>query len=72
MQELFEMALNVTEPWYIKDVKFDSEVKRLDIYLDFKKGSVFTYKDDDTELAGLKVRMTLKAAIKRGEHPATC
>ncbi len=65
MQELFEMALNVTEPWYIKDVKFDSEVKRLDIYLDFKKGSVFTYKDDDTELAGLKAYDTTQ---KRWRH----
>ena len=41
MQELFEMALNVTDPWYIKDLKFDSEAKRLDIYIDFKKGSIF-------------------------------
>lgn len=48
------MALNVREPWYIKDLDFDSEVKRLDIYLDFKKGSVFTYREDDKELAGLK------------------
>jgi transposase len=54
MQKLFEMALNVKEPWYIKDLKFDNEAKRLDIYLDFKKGSVFSYTKDDSEIAGLK------------------
>jgi transposase len=54
MQELFEMALNVAEPWYIKDVKFDSKEKRLDIYLDFSRGSVFTYKEDENEITGLK------------------
>ena len=65
MQELFEMALNVTEPWYIRDLEFDSEAKRLDIYIDFKKGSVFTYKDDDTEFAGLKAYDTTQ---KRWRH----
>lgn len=54
-KELFQMALNVTDPWYIKDLEFDSEAKRLDIYLDFKKGSTFSHiADDETELAGLK------------------
>jgi len=31
----------------------------LDIYLDFSRGSVFTYKEDEKEIAGLKP-MTLK------------
>ena len=54
-QELFQMALNVTDPWYVKDLKFDSDNKRLDIYIDFKRGSTFSYQsDDETELVGLK------------------
>ncbi len=54
-KELFQMALNVTEPWYIKDLEFDSEAKRLDIYLDFKKGSTFSYTtEEEKELVGLK------------------
>lgn len=53
-QELFQMALNVTDPWYIKDLQFDSETKRLDIYIDFKKGSTFSYTDNDKEIIGLK------------------
>jgi transposase len=54
-KELFQMALNVTDPWYVKDLEFDSEAKRLDIYIDFKKGSTFSHSaDDETELIGLK------------------
>lgn len=50
------MALNVTDPWFIKDVKFNLESKRLDIYIDFKKGSTFGFfdKEEDKELIGLK------------------
>jgi len=55
-KELFQMALNVTDPWFVKEVKFDLESKRLDIYIDFKKGSTFSYFDDDEdrEIVGLK------------------
>ena len=65
MQELFEMALNVTDPWYIKDLEFDSEAKRLDIYIDFKKGSTFTYREEEKEMAGLKAYDTKE---KRWRH----
>jgi len=55
-KELFQMALNVTDPWFINDLKFDVESKRLDIYIDFKKGSTFSFLDEqeDKELVGLK------------------
>ena len=55
-KELFQMALNVTEPWFVSDLKFDVDNKRLDIYIDFKKGSMFNYfdKDDNKEIVGLK------------------
>ena len=55
-KELFQMALNVTDPWFVKDLKFDVESKRLDIYIDFKKGSTFSFFDaqEDKELVGLK------------------
>ena len=50
------MALNVTDPWYVKDLKFDVESKRLDVYIDFKKGSTFDYfdKEEEKEMVGLK------------------
>lgn len=54
-KDLFQMALNVEDPWYVKDLEFDSEAKRLDIYIDFKRGSTFEHvTDDKTELVGLK------------------
>ena len=55
-KELFQMALNVTDPWFVKDLQFDVESKRLDIYIDFKKGSTFSFFDEqeDKELVGLK------------------
>jgi len=55
-KELFQMALNVTDPWFINDLKFDAESKRLDIYIDFKKGSTFSFFDEKEgkEFVGLK------------------
>jgi transposase len=40
-KQLFEMALGVSEPWFIADITFDVEKKRLDLHLDFKRGSKF-------------------------------
>ena len=55
-QELFQMALNVTDPWFVSDLTFDEKAKRLDIYIDFKKGSTFGCIDPKSkeEFAGLK------------------
>ena len=59
-KELFQMALNVTDPWFVSDLKFDADNKRLDIYIDFKKGSTFSYIDPESkeEFVGLKVHDT--------------
>lgn len=65
-KELFQMALNVTDPWYVKDLEFDSEAKRLDIYIDFKQGSIFSYTtEDEAEFVGLKAYDTKE---KRWRH----
>jgi len=55
-KELFQMALNVTDPWFVSDLTFDADNKRLDVYIDFKQGSEFNYfdKNEDREIAGLK------------------
>ena len=42
-QELFQLALNVTDPWFVSDINFDIESKKLNVYIDFKKGSTFSY-----------------------------
>lgn len=33
--------MNIDEPWYIKDINFNAELKQLDIWIDFQKGSKF-------------------------------
>jgi transposase len=66
-KELFQMALNVTEPWFVSELKFDVESKRLDVYLDFKKGSVFDFfdKEEEKEIVGLKAYDT---SSKKWKH----
>ena len=38
---IFQLALGFVDPWYVSDTKFDTEAKRLDIFLDFKRGHAF-------------------------------
>ncbi|TXL11853.1 hypothetical protein BMR04_15865, partial [Methylococcaceae bacterium HT3] len=45
MIELFQQALHINAPWLIKSVDFNADKKRLDIYIDFKKGSTFVDPD---------------------------
>ena len=54
-QELFQMALNITNPWMVNDIKFNSEDKKLDIYIDFTKGSIFSYEYVETKTETKKV-----------------
>ena len=41
-KDIFTAALHITEPWYISSVNFDPDQKRLDVEVDFKRGSEFT------------------------------
>ena len=41
-EELFKKLLGLEEPWYIKEIRFDHDDKRVDIWVDFQKGSRFT------------------------------
>lgn len=40
--ELFQMALGLAPPWQVMGSEFDPDRKRLDIRIDFPKGSLFT------------------------------
>lgn len=50
--ELFQMALGLTPPWQVSATEFDPISKRLDIRLDFPRGSTFSC--PECEQAGLK------------------
>jgi transposase len=43
--QLFEVALGVEEPWYVKGVDFDAARKTLNIVIDFVAGSRFEHPD---------------------------
>ena len=38
-KELIQLALGLSSPWYVKDINLDISKKRMDIYLDFIKGT---------------------------------
>ena len=48
LQSMFEQALAIKSPWYIKDIEFSVKKKQLDIHIDFHRGSVFEYVDKQT------------------------
>jgi len=40
--DLFQLALGLTPPWYVVSCEFDPEKRRLDIEIDFPRGSTFS------------------------------
>ena len=46
MNSLFQQALHISDPWFIKAIDFDNEAKRLDIQIDFKRGAKFSPSDE--------------------------
>ena len=61
--ELFQLALGISLPWFVKSLELDPVAKRLDIHLDFQKGSKFTCPECGAE--GQKVHDT---ATKTWRH----
>ena len=51
-QQLFEQALHIQSPWFIKDIEFEPKSKRLDIHIDFHKGSTFHYECKEVNITG--------------------
>lgn len=41
LNQLFETALGIGSPWYVKGVKFDAEKRTLTIGIDFSAGTRF-------------------------------
>jgi transposase len=53
---LFAKALMIEKPWYIDRIDFDQEKSKLDLWIDFARGSLFAFDD-----AGLGIRGQYKA-----------
>jgi transposase len=47
--ELFQLAIGISSPWYVKEVTFSHEKKQLDIYVEFKRGTKFRYQEKGKE-----------------------
>jgi transposase len=56
--DIFELALGLSSPWKVKETIFDAESKRLDIVLNFARGSTFSC--PDCEETGLKAHDTIE------------
>ena len=52
LETLFTEALGIMAPWHITSLKFDSVQNRLDITVDFPRGTTFTYTDPKTKETG--------------------
>ena len=46
MREIFSKALGIEKPWFVAEINFDVAAKRLDIKLNFEKGSTFSFERD--------------------------
>jgi transposase len=48
MENIFEKALGVETPWFIEKTAFEAEQKRLDIWINFKRGQRFPLEEGGT------------------------
>ena len=51
-KKLFEQALGIEKPWFIEELNFDLESKKLDIKINFTKGTKFFYKSEEENISG--------------------
>jgi len=66
MTKLFQQALHINAPWFIKSIDFNADKKRLDIYIDFKKGSTFV--DPDATSDSAKMYKAYDTVQKTWQH----
>ena len=43
--KLFETALGIEQPWYVRDISFDVDAHKVTIFVDFTFGSLFQHPD---------------------------
>ena len=51
-EDIFAKALMVEEPWFVDKVQFDQAVGKLEIWIDFGRGSIFYYEDKESGIKG--------------------
>ena len=51
-KDLFAKALMIEKPWYVHDIQFDLKEGKLEIWIDFERGSAFYYEDKELGIQG--------------------
>ena len=52
IEELFEKALHIEEPWYIEEIGFNEDKKKLEIKINFESGATFHYESKKEDISG--------------------
>jgi len=50
--DLFAKALLIEKPWFVEEVKFDLTSGKLEIWIDFERGSTFYFEDEELGIKG--------------------
>jgi len=50
--DLFAKALLIEKPWFIEEIKFDQNAGKLEIWIDFERGSTFYFEDKELGIKG--------------------
>ena len=61
IEHLFGQALGIIDPWYIDRVHFAPDLKRLNIYVNSKKGATFSYDDEGKQARSKTIRLMIRA-----------
>jgi transposase len=51
-KDLFAKALMVEKPWFVDKIQFDQNAGKLEIWIDFERGSTFYYEDKELGVKG--------------------
>lgn len=64
--KLFEKAIGLSKPWYIEKIDFAVSENRLDVRINFERGAVFEYIDEET--GAIEYGKCYDTKIKKWRH----
>src|SRR5271165_5281869 len=70
--DLFQLALGLQSPWTVTRSEFAVEDGRLDLYVDFPRGSRFACADADARVVQFTTRRTRRGGIWTSSSMARC
>jgi hypothetical protein len=62
-KELFSKALMIELPWFIEKMEFDQTRGKLDVWIDFARGSEFFLRIKHWESVGSSRHMTVRSRL---------